>query len=329
MQAVLLSAVLLFTLSAQSPSVSQRHLDQAVLFEKQGEFDRAAAAYKTAIESARSVNASALIHALDLACTFYQDAGRTVQAEHCLKRLLTVFRGHLGQDHIALNRIYTRLACLYIELGQRGKAEKLGLEAWLKRVEDEIPLSDDRVDLAGTVAALEVLRGNPLKAVAMNQVALGVLEQRQSLESVSGITVLNNLAIAYLELKKPENALQPLELALRIGSKHGFSSTLSSAATHGNLATAQQALGNYDDAVRNVEASLAIVELRCGRESIRTAALLATYAPLLRRLGRKPEAKVAENRARRIAGEIGISAFAGESSVDISELAKRREQVRR
>lgn len=325
MQAVLLLfLVSLFTLSAQPPSISQRRLDQAVLLEKKGEFDRAASEYKAAIESARSLNPPALIHALDLACTFYQDAGRAIQAENCLKRLLTTFQGHFGPDHIALNRIYTRLGCLYIELGQRGKAERLGLDAWLKRVEQEIPLSDDRVDLAGTVAALEVLRGHPMKAVAINQIALGVLEQRDALESLSGITVLNNLAIAYLELKKPENALQPLELALRIGSRQGFSDTLSLAATHGNLATAQRAMGNYEDAVRNVEASLAIVELRCGKDSIRTAALLATYGPLLRRVGRKPEARIAESRARRIANEIGLSAFTGQSTVDVSELGGSR-----
>jgi len=312
-----------FVFGQTNTTPTQRHLDRATLLESQNQIEEASNAYRDAIEAARSADVPTQIQVLDLACTFYQDAGLGHQAESCLRRLMSVFQARIGPDHLALNRIVNRLACLYIEIGQRAKAERLGLEKWLARLEAEAPLSNDRVDLTGALASLEILRGNPDKSLALNKKAWEVLDGRGDSESVSGLTILNNLSISYSELKRPADAITALESAVRMGEKLNMGTALTMAATHGNLARAYEQMKSYATAERHMAKSLEIVEMRCGKDSVRTAAILASYAPLLRRLGRKPEARAAENRARQIAETLGVSAFTGEHSVDVADLRRR------
>ncbi|MBI2684697.1 MAG: tetratricopeptide repeat protein [Acidobacteria bacterium] len=307
----------------QTTSDSSRHVDTALQMEERGQFEAAGKEYKAAIESASRTAPSELLRALDLACTFYQDTGQMPQAENCLKRLMTTYQRAIGDNHLRLNRVVNRLGCLYVELGLRAKVERLGLEKWLDRVEAEDPLSTDRIQLSGTVAALQIMRGAPAKALALNKKAWEILTTRGETESHSGITILNNLAISYTELHRPSDAADELRRALRIGEKIGLQNSLGMAATLANLSQAYANMHLYSDAEKHLAAALEIIEARCGKDSSRTGAILATYAPLLRQLGRKPEAKAVEARARRIAEISGVSSYAVHS-VDIADMTRGR-----
>jgi tetratricopeptide (TPR) repeat protein len=320
--AACLSVAAIFAQAPSAPSVSKTHLMRAKLLEEQGQIDQAEAEFKAAIETAsKSLNTSELVRALDHACTYYQDIGRVPQAESCLKRLFTTFQQKIGVEHITLNRVMNRLACLYIEIGQRGKAERLGIPAWLERLEQEDPMSHDRIDLTGTMAALEIMRGNPARAAALNTTAWEILEKLGETSTNSGITVLNNLAIAYMELKKYKEAAAVLERALALGETAGFRGTLTLAATHANMAKVYEDLKMLPKAERHMAVALEVIELRCGRESTRTGAILASYANLLKKMGRKDEARTASTRAKRIGETSGIASFTGHS-VDISDMLR-------
>ena len=294
------------------------HLERAAFLEAQGRIEEATLAFKVAVESAaRSTDPADLVRTLDLACAHYQDIGQTTQSEPCLRRLLTLSIQLLGPNELSLNRIVNRLACVYIELRQRGRAERLPLVKWLSRLEVEAPLSTDRIDLLGTLAALELIRGNPNQSAALNLEAWAIIEKRGETETASAITALNNLAIAYREAKRYQESEDTLLRALAIGDRAGFIDTLPMAYTHANLAYVYQAMRRYAAAERQIARTLTIVELRCGPSSPRTAALLDFHAGVLRKLGRKTEARAAESRAR------SASAFTGHS-VDITDLARPR-----
>jgi tetratricopeptide (TPR) repeat protein len=315
--AACLSAAAIF---AQTSSLSKAHLERARLLEEQGQIDQAESEFKAAIETAaKSLDAGDLVRALDHACTYYQDSGRIPQAESCLRRLFTAYQQKIGANHLTLNRVVSRLACLYIEVGQRRKAERLGVDKWLERLEAEDPISSDRVDLTGTVAALEIMRGNPARAVALNTTAWEILEKLGETSTTSAITVLNNLSISYMEMKKLKEAAAVLERALALGEKAGYRGTLTLAATHANLSKVYEDMNMLPSAERHMSVALEIIELRCGMESTRTGAVLASYAHLLRKMGKKTEARVAETRAKRIGETSGIASFTGHS-VDIGDL---------
>lgn len=315
---------ILFTLCCTTAALcspaTNAHLDRAALLEAQGHIDQATAEFKAAVQSAaRSADPADLVRTLDLACAHYQDIGQTHQAEPCLRRLLTLTRNLLGPHELSLNRIVNRLACVYIELRKPGQAERLELNKWLDRLAAEAPLSTDRIDLLGTLAALALVRGNPSQSAALNLQAWAILEKRGETQTASAITALNNLAIAYREDKRYRDSEDTLLRALAIGDRPDLKDGLSMAYTHANLAYVYQALRRYPAAEHHIVRTLAIVELRCGPASPRTAALLETYANVLRQLGRKSEARTMESRARNATA----SAFTNHS-VDITDLARQR-----
>jgi len=309
---------------AQTQSTSQSHLDRALLLEGMGQFEEAEAQFIAAVETAaKSPETGALVRALDHACTFYQDSGKIPQAESCLRRLLHAYQQKIGPDHLTINRVINRLACLYIEIGQRRKAERLGLDKWLERLEAEDPKSHDRIDLTGAVAALEIMRGNTAKALALNMKAWEILESLGETATNSGVTVLNNISIAYLEMKRGPESAAVLERALALAEKAGFQGTLPMAATHANLANVYEQLNRLPQAERHLAKAIEIIELRCGADSTRTGAALASYSTLLKKMGRKAEARHAETRAKRIGETSGIAAFV-QQSVDVNDLGRRR-----
>jgi len=298
-----------------SPAINA-HLQRATLLETQGRVDQATAEFRAAVESAsRSNDPADLVRALDLTCAHYQDSGQAQQAEPCLRRLLTLSGKLLGPQELSLNRIVNRLACVYIELRRPGQAERLPLGGWLARLASDSPLSTDRIDLLGTLAALALVRRNPSQAIAYNLEAWAIIEKRGDTQTASAITALNNLAIAYREAKRPQQSEDTLLRALTIGDRAGFTGTLAMAYTHANLAYVYQATRRYPAAERHLARALAIVELRCGPGSPRTAAVLESNAAVLRKLGRKTEARAAESRARSVSGFTG-------HSVDITDLAR-------
>lgn len=297
-------------------------LQSAQSFAAAGHIDQASAAFRSAISlAAAHPDPDELPHALDLACTHYQDIGQPAQAEPCLRRLRSAYERKLGPGHLGLNRIVNRLACLYIEMGQGSKAERLGIPGWLSRLESDAPLSDDRVDLTGTMAALEILRGNPAAAVRLNETAWQILDGRGMAASASGITVLTNLSIAYLETGQPAASERVLLRALTLAASAGIADTLPIAATHANLANVYATIRRYADAAPHMAAALTIVERRCGPHSLRTAALLASYVPILKKLGRKSEARLAQSRARQIEAASTVVAIQTHT-VDVADLAR-------
>jgi tetratricopeptide (TPR) repeat protein len=313
---------LLLALCLSAPALggpdTNRHLERAALHEAQGRMDQATAEFAAAVAAAaRGSNPAELIRTLDLACAHYQDTGQIAQSEPCLRRLLTLSQNLLGAQALPLNRIVNRLACVYIELSQPGRADRLQLPQWLARVAAEDPLSNDRIDLLGTLAAVALIRRNPAQAVAFNLDAWSLIEQRGETETPSALTSLNNLAIAYREAKRYRDAEETLLRALALANRAVSRDSLALAYTHANLAHLHNVLRRYAAAERHLAAALPIVERRYGPASPRTAALLASHAALLRRLGRREEARAAESRAR------AVSAFTGHS-VDITDLARRR-----
>jgi tetratricopeptide (TPR) repeat protein len=155
----------------------------------------------------------------------------------------------------------------------------------------------------------------------LNTTAWEILEKLGETATNSGITVLNNLSLAHMEMKKYKEAAAVLERALALAETAGFRGTLTIAATHANLAKVYEDMKMLPKAERHMAVALEIIELRCGAESTRTGAILASYSNLLRKMGRKTEAHSASTRAKRIGESSGIASFAGHS-VDIGDLVR-------
>jgi len=306
------------TLRAEIPSWS-RHLSEAARLENAGELAGAASEFASALRDAHSAGpeSAAAGHVLDAMGAFYDDIGNFNQAEACLEESLRIWRGLLGPGHMALVRVVNRLAAVYLEDGNLGKAERLDLPQWLERLRAQPAASDGLVPLLQNLATLESRRGRFERARSLFQEALERLQQG----SIVDAATRNDFGLACLRARQYGAAVELLTASLTLWEKLRGSDSLAAGTTAYNLALAYEASGRFPEAEARVEVALHIAEKRIGANSLRTAEVLAANARLLRKLHRKSEARRILARAARIMRE--QEPQPGSYTIDVSELSMR------
>jgi tetratricopeptide (TPR) repeat protein len=324
-----LPAILLFMASglrasdgARAPTWSQ-HAAAAEELKRAGNLAGAQAEWSSALAAARAAGDSAAVAlVLDRMGSFDNDLGRFVEAASHFEESLGIWRSRLGRDHIALIRVINRLAALYLETGQPGKAERLELAQWRERLEAADPASDDLVPLLGYMGTLDSMRGRFPEALGRFREALHLIERRGRLGSAEHAATLNNLGLACLRARQYDPAIRHLYASVALWEKLRGVNSLNAGLTACNLAQAYLGAGRTDQAESEMRRALGILEPVLGPDSLRTAAVLRAYGELLRKLHRKAEAKEIAARADRIVREQAHQ-VPGRYQVDAAELSFR------
>jgi len=314
-------------LLAQAPAATgswSRHLAAAQGLELQGDRVRAEAEFRLAAAEAQrnGSESAAYANVLDRMGVFYDDIGNFAEAERCLSRSLAIWRNLLGTQHVAIARVINRLAALYLETSQVGKAERLDLESWIHLVETNDPQSRDLIPLLENFGTLQSLRGQFPESDRLYQRALDLVTERGASQSAEHAVVLNDLGVACIRSKRYDAAIEPLTAALEIWKQIQGPDGRNTGMTSHSLAIAYEATGRFDEAERLLKHALSIAEKFFGSTSLRTASVLETYARLLRDRKRKPEARRMEARVRQIVEEGGPS-LPSRQVIDVTELSLR------
>jgi tetratricopeptide (TPR) repeat protein len=213
--------------------------------------------------------------------------------------------------------VVNRLAAVYLEDGNLGKADRLELPQWLERLRVQPAASDGLVPLLQDLATLESLRSRFERARSLFQEALDRSEQG----SIVDATTRNDFGLACLRAREYGAAVELLTASSTLWEKLRGPDSVAAGTTAYNLALAYEASGRFPEAETRIEVALRIAEKRIGPDSLRTAEVLAANARLLRKLHRNPEARRILARAERIMRE--QEPRAGSYTIDVSELSLR------
>ncbi len=236
----------------------------------------------------------------------FSDSGRFAEAEEQLERALFEWRQYLGPHDIALVRVVTRLAGVYVNAGDVAKAERLNLEGWLDRLRSEAPGRPEMVQLLQDLGALDSLRGRHDLARQRFEEALA------RSDSGARAATLNDFGLACLRAGEYDDAIAKLTQSRALWNDKSAAAGVASF----NLARAYQAAGRFHEAEFPMREALAIAEVVSGPEGPRTGEVLAAYSVLLERMNRKSEARKMAARADRI-----LRAQPARQVVDVTELS--------
>lgn len=90
----------------------------------------------------------------------YHELGKYQQAETCFRQALDAWKRAPAPDELKTFRTLNNLATHYIETGQYGKAERLGLEAYVPRIRGRGDSARDLAWLFGNLGVLSQSRGD-------------------------------------------------------------------------------------------------------------------------------------------------------------------------
>ncbi len=303
------------------------HVKAAQELERQGNIPGAEIEFRLAAAGAQrnGSGSAAFANALDAMGVFYDRIGNFVEAENCLTRSLAIWRSLLGAEHAAIASVINQLAALYLETGQIAKAERLDLESWIHRAKANDPTGYDRIHLIEHLAALQSMRGQFVESDGLYRQALDLLMERGASRSAEQAVALNNLGVVCLRSRRFDAAIEHLSRSLEIWTEVRGPGAPNTGMTSHSLAIAYQAVGRYDEAEPLLKKALAIAEKSFGPTSLRTAAVLDSYARFLRERKRTSEARRMESRMRQIMAEAGPG-LPSRHTVDVTELSLRGEQ---
>ncbi|MEO8130724.1 MAG: tetratricopeptide repeat protein [Bryobacteraceae bacterium] len=213
--------------------------------------------------------------------------------------------------------ILTNLAVLYAEAGQFFKAKEIAKRLRASSLGPGLEYAHV-LSLLGSVAT-----GTHAYADAEQLIreALAEFAKAGEVESLNTAVLLNNLGRVRLEFDHSEEVEKYLNTAVLIMERAGGPTHPSLIGPLRNLAKLQRQRNRPADAAALLARALEISKFRLGPEHATTGKLLSEYSAMLRRAGRKSEARAAERLARRIAAS-GPREDSERYTVDIHDLHK-------
>ncbi len=222
---------------------------------------------------------------------------RYEEAEPLLKRVLAIYKQHLGATHPMTASSLNNLATLYYQQGKYEKAELLLVRALAIR---EQLLGTEHPDTAislNSLAALYQAQGKYEQAEPLLQRVLAINEQRLGAMHPLTAIGLNNLAAIYYTQGKYEQAEPLLKRALAIYEQQLGAEHPDTATGLDNLAELYRAQGKYEQAEPLFQRALAIYEQQLGATHPDTAQSLNNLAELYRAQGKYEQAELLFQRA--------------------------------
>ena len=278
---------------------------QGKALQNAGRFAEAAASFAGALKEAERLPDQTSLKA----ATFYRladlniDMGRPNEAARYYEQALSILAKTVSEDDPQLQTIRIDLAALYLESGQDGTAEKLirHIMATQRRTLQTVSIP--------AVRALDVLAG---MYIARRKLATGEKLVRQTLavlDMLPGedrlLMAVANLHLAMI-LDAERRAAEGLPYAVRAEQEFEqlpdaprFLMAQSSMA----LASLYISTGRNEEAERSSLRAVELMESFYGMDHPQTGSILLAHAAVLRRLGRKQQAKALQQQGARIVAE--------------------------
>lgn len=245
--------------------------------------------------------------------------GRFQEAERKSLRSISLLENSFGANEPVLAAPLLNLAAIYFNFNKTALSEQT-----LTRVQTLLhalpPDSEIAARTYQTLAAVELRKGDERKALALDRKALSMLESRLGPGHLETLIQRANVGLSLARIGRAGEAIPELESTLAaIEAARGSQDPLLLNVLNALLAANFR---NPSKAIVYAERSIAIAQAAHGPDAEIYGVLLAHYSNLLRRLGRKSEAKTADNRSRE------ILAAHRRYSVDVKELLLRPNRVR-
>lgn len=275
---------------------------QGKALQNAGRFAEAAARFAGALKEAERLPDQMGLNAATFYCLadLNIDMGRPNEAARYYEQALSILSKTASEDDPQLQTIRVDLAALYLESGQDGTAEKLirRVMATQRRTSQTVSIPGARaIDvLAGVyIARRKLLAGE--KLVRQLLAVLGMLPGEDRL-----LLAVANLHLAMIldaerraaeGLPHAERAEQELE---QLPEAPPFLKAQSSMA----LASLYVSVGRKEEAERSSLLAVELMESFYGTDHPHTGWTLLAHAAILRRLGRKQQAKALQQQGERI-----------------------------
>jgi tetratricopeptide (TPR) repeat protein len=274
----------------------KRMMQRGEALERAAIYRQAAACYLDAVKTAQDRQVVASLNSLGLA---YEQMGRFSEAERYLRRALA--EPDLNNSDRAL--LLTNLSLVYREAGRTIPAEALLSQAIA--LESEIPSPDDGglLQARAALAELFLIENRYEQAEPMLEESLAAFKRQPARWQQEIGTLLGDIGVVRQFKGKNEEAIDLFRKAIAVHEAELGPENPILLRPLVNLARAQAASGNLDDAGASFRRAVAIAEQRLGTEHPAYSGVLLSYASFLRNTGHKREAKSLEARSRDVRHE--------------------------
>ena len=259
-----------------SESAAQCYNNIALLYEKQGEYEKALEYYKKALnirkeklgkehpDTATIYNNIAVI---------YHNQGKYGKALAYHTKALIVFKINPGEDHPDTATIYNNIGSIHYKQGEYKKSWDCHTKALNIR---KRKLGEDHLETStcyNDIGLLYSVKGEYKKALAHYTDALNIREKNLGKYHPEIATIYNNIGDLYGEQEEYEKALENHEKALDIREKTLGKEHPDTAISYNNIGCVYDKQGEYKKALAHYTEALNIRKKTLGKEHIDTATI--------------------------------------------------------
>lgn len=286
--------------AAAQDSFSDR-LDHSEQLHRQGAYAQAekqllALLAEAEVPGAGDLRKVAVLHNLG---SVYHSMSNYLQAEHCYRRALeieTAAGAAASEFHFQST---VNLACLYMDTGQYGKVDRMGLHSLAESRPQSRRKEASFARLLATLGALEFVQGRLDAAERSAFKALKLWEELKP-DGVELIEVLSNLGLLYMEMGRYAEARASFDRALAMAGATLSAGNPAQLQLLMNAGTFHAVVDGWATAEPFYRRALAIAQDKLGDEHPVLGSILTSYAVLLESAGQKARAKQYKLRAQSI-----------------------------
>jgi len=286
-------------------------LRQADRLAAEKRYGEAEAAYMAARQDARKLGADQLPMATTLnhMGQYFQMLGRLREAEWADADALAIVERRLGTINPNTLRIALDLSAVYLELGEVSKTEKL-IRRFLGEGDRLSPT--DRAILLAELASVMACKQDFKNAEALYRAALPVFERDPTPDFRERTIIgLSNLSVIYMRMERFSEGRTYSERAQTLLRTMVNPPPLLVLKTLANAAAVAALTGKVKDADSLFQFVISHSERNFGPNYYLMGYVMDSYAELLRRVGRRKDARAAQKRANDILHSFGKENMSG------------------
>ena len=288
--------------ASERPGDWVRQIEMANALIESGDLHEAHRLYTRALEDAQTagdeVRAGVVLQNVG---RLLDRMGQLREAEKAYLRAVSAFDRAGVTDERLVVRAYVGLSAVYIQTGQYSKAERL-----IRRVlaDSSVGADSDRASLMGSLGVILAHRHEFAEAerVLQQTAELTAGGHSTEMQEVRAVAIAN---VAGIQMRRGRTAeaVRSYRLALLIMDAQPNASPTTLTVALADYANLLDGLGSHEAANDLYTRAISIAESRLGPTHPILGGLLQKYSELLRRSGKRSEARAAAHTARRISDE--------------------------
>lgn len=310
--------VLILAFSGFSPEAQPANaadaLQEGISLQHEGKFRKAEIRFRVVVQAAE---ASANSTVLEATALYYlaqvnEDLGRFDEAARLCDQAVSVLQKAAATNNPRVQTMQIELAGLYAAFGQLDTAEKLLKQVILIQSRSQTD-GLRKAEALNALAAVNVHRRRFKDAERLDRQAISLLEGLSDHHQPELFTATVLLAIILEATRRPQEALACAERAVEILQSMPTIEPIDDIEIRAQMSELYARIGRISEAESYSRQALTDVERIYGTNHVYTGWILMARGDVLRRLGRKPEAKIAQHRGRLILAQSGQAKRLGDT----------------